>query len=115
MEYQTIGSNTHGQHVIGKPLVQQIVGRGPVLVCNENVVSAVLLVIQHPLLHILTGNVNGFFSYCFAPEIIGLGKYGEAEVAVFGRIGCGVTGCSVEYPSEGPGIEIGNKSLQRYL
>ena len=115
MEHQTVGSYTHGQHMIGEPLVQQVVGRLPVLVRLKNIIAAVLLVVEYPLLYILAGNVGRFFPDYITPDIVSLGKYGKAKVAMFRGVGSRMAGCSVEYPSEGSGIKVGDKAFHVHL
>ena len=88
--------NAHGENVVGYPLIEQVVLAAVVLVGNELVSVAILVVVENPLCEFTQQvwciGVNTFAS----PEVVGFGKDAETIETMFGCTG-GITFCKAKF------------------
>ena len=86
MEDEPALGDTHGEQVVGNPLVEQVILAFVVLVGDELVVVAVLMLVENPLGDFLQEIRASWVDVLAAPEVIGLSKDGKAIETVFGSI-----------------------------
>ena len=87
VEDQLVCRNPHGQDVVGDPLVQQITLVRPLRVNTGAIAFGAQTVVRNPLLQFRQQVGVGGLQALLTPELVPLGKDGESNLAVLGRIG----------------------------